>query len=317
MRYLGRHVAGKYNPERILPGCRTILSVALPYYQGRRQGHPEGRRQSPSPTSSERPDEAAGRIARYAWGRDYHKVLGKRLRRVCGSLAESRPDDRFLAVTDATPLGERHYGERAGVGFSGRNTLLINRYYGSWFLLGEVLTTAELVLEPSGEPAVVQQCPRGCRRCIEVCPTAALVEPGRLDASRCISYLTIEHKGFIPQGLRPRTQEWIFGCDLCQEVCPLNAVAEPTRVEDFRRFIAGPSQPLKSLLALRHHQDVVAQFAGSPLMRAGRRGLVRNAALAAANIGARELRPILEALSSDADEVVAEQASWSADRLRP
>jgi epoxyqueuosine reductase len=144
-----------------------------------------------------------------------------------------------------------------------------------------------------------------------VCPTGALVGPNDIDASRCISYLTIEHKGSIPTELRPLIGEWLFGCDLCQEVCPLNVRAQVTDVEDFVRVRAGDRQSLERILGLRDHADLAAAFGGSPLMRAGRRGLVRNACVVAANVGAVSLLPRLRGLAADADPVVAEHAAWA------
>jgi epoxyqueuosine reductase len=298
MAWLGRHAELKFHPERLLPGCRSVLVAGLNYYQ--RPARP------PAPLEA--------RVARYAWGRDYHRLLGKRLRKILRALRERFPADRFRAFTDATPLAERHYAERAGVGFAGRNALLISAQYGSWFLLGEILCTREF---PASGPAGAAHgaCPRSCRRCIEVCPTGALLGPHRIDASRCISYLTIEHKGSIPEELRPRIGNWLFGCDLCQEVCPLNVRAQVTRETDFLRLKAGDLVTLRSILELQDEQQARARFAGSPLLRAGRSGLVRNACVVAANNGARELLPLLRRLARDADPVVAEHALWAVRRL--
>jgi epoxyqueuosine reductase len=301
MAWLQRHAGLKFAPERLLPGCRSILFAGLNYYQDR-----------PRP----RAGEPAGRVARYAWGRDYHKVLGQKLKSAARELAALYPGDRFEAAADATPLGERAYAERAGIGFTGRNTLLISSAYGSWFVLGEILSTRPFAA--SGDAGGRHgACPRSCRRCLDVCPTGALVGPHEIDASRCISYLTIEHKGSIPVELRPLMGDWVFGCDLCQEVCPLNVRARVTDVADFVRARSGGSPGLARLLALRDHADVVAAFAGSPLLRAGRRGLVRNACIAAANTGAVALLPELRALTADADPVVAEHAAWAVSVLQP
>lgn len=298
MSYLADHAAMKFNPGRILEGCRSIIFAAINYYQ--------------------RPERAAaageGRIARYAWGRDYHRVLGSRLRRVSRRLSASHPEDRFRSFTDATPLAERFYGERAGLGFTGRNTLLISGQFGSWFLVGEILSTRHY---PASDPApaIHGACPRGCRKCLDVCPTGALISSGRIDASRCISYLTIEHSGSIPVELRPKMGNWLFGCDLCQEVCPLNVRAEVTGVADFVQLKAGATQPLAEILALRDDEEFTRRYAGSPLMRAGRRGLIRNACIVAANTGATELLPQLRALAAGPDALIAEHAAWAVGRL--
>jgi epoxyqueuosine reductase len=249
-----------------------------------------------------------GRVAMYAWGRDYHKVLGRRLRNAELELRRCFPDGDFRRFTDATPLAERHYAQAGGVGRTGRNTLTLSRHYGSWMFLGEILSTVAFPPdEPPSRPA--SPCPSGCRRCIDACPTGALYGPHRIDASRCISYLTIEHDGPISGELAPLMGTWVFGCDCCQEVCPLNVSAKPTGVADFRAHRAGPSVSIRELLALRDHDDMVRRFAGSPLMRAGRRGLVRNALVAAANAGLRELLPAVQALAKDGDPVVARQAA--------
>ena len=298
MQYLERHAEAKYAPERLLPGVGSILFAAINYFQ--RTSRPPGR--------------GEGRIARYAWGRDYHKVMGSRLRRVTRALGERYPEETFRPFTDSTPLAERHYAERAGIGFTGRHTLLISGQYGSWFLLGEILSTRRF--EASG-PAGRRHggCPSSCRKCIDVCPTGALLGPHRIDASRCISYLTIEHKGSIPEELRPKIGNWLFGCDLCQEVCPLNLREQATSVEDFRRVNAGERQELAAILSIEDDEEFTRRFAGSPLMRAKRTGLVRNACIVAANNRATELLPILRRLSADRDPVVAEHAAWAVARL--
>ncbi|HUX21056.1 MAG TPA: tRNA epoxyqueuosine(34) reductase QueG [Spirochaetia bacterium] len=298
MDYLSRHARMKYDPEKLLPGVRSILFAAINYFQ--------------------RPDKQAevtqGRIARYAWGRDYHKALGGRLRRIVGALCAAYPTETFRSFTDSTPLGERFYAERAGIGFTGRNTLLISSQFGSWFLLGEILSTRRF--EPSG-PVDGRHgaCPGNCRRCLDICPTGALIAAGRIDASRCISYLTIEHRGSIPEELRPKMGNWLFGCDLCQEVCPLNLRERGTDVKDFIQVKAGATQELAAILSIPTDEEFTRRYAGSPLMRAGRSGLVRNACIVAANNGAVGLLRLLRTLIDDADDVIAEHALWAVDRL--
>ncbi|MFP4534327.1 MAG: tRNA epoxyqueuosine(34) reductase QueG [Spirochaetaceae bacterium] len=297
MSYMERHAAAKFRPGELLSGCRSILVVGLNYYQ-------------------DAPDtpEGAGRVARYAWGRDYHKVLGNRLKRIRRRLEEAYPGERFRNFTDATPLAERYYAERAGIGFQGRNTLLISSQYGSWFLIGEILSTRHF---PASSPEEARHgaCPSSCRKCIDVCPTGALYAPHRIDASRCISYLTIEHKGSIPEELRPRIGNWLFGCDLCQEVCPLNVRRQVTGESDFLRINAGAAVELREILSIPDEESFKERFAGSPLMRAGRIGLIRNACIVAANNGARELLPELRRLTTDKNEVIAEHAEWAVRRL--
>ena len=330
MAYLERHAPLKADPEALLPGCRTVLVVALGYYQtpGRRwTGREE---EAAAANGAAQPDEAAanglpagagdaaqpeaqaGRIAQYAWGRDYHKLLGARLRALARGLAERFPEHRFRAGVDATPLLETHYAVAAGVGFRGKHTLAINAAHGSWFFIGELLTT--LAIEELPKPAP-KRCGSGCTYCIDVCPTRAIVAPYQLDARRCISYLTIEHRGPVPEELRPAIGDWLFGCDLCQEVCPWTVRAQATPEPDLLTWRAGSSQALAPLLELRTHADLTARFAGSPLMRAGRDRLVRNACTVAGNRRARELLPQLRRLTQDPDRGVAEHARWAVDRI--
>ncbi|MEX2444787.1 MAG: tRNA epoxyqueuosine(34) reductase QueG [Alkalispirochaeta sp.] len=300
MGFMERHAPLKFHPDALVPGCRSIVFVGLNYYQ-----------RPPEP-----PAAPAGRVARYAWGRDYHKELGNRIKRVARVLGERYPQERFRAWTDATPLAERFYGERAGIGFTGRNTLLINSEMGSWFVVGEILSTRRYT---ASEDAAGRHgaCPTNCRRCIDVCPTGALYDAHRIDASRCISYLTIEHDGIIPEELRPLMGDWIFGCDLCQEVCPLNVRAQVTDVENFQKPIAGSHIDLGEIMTIRTDEEFTARFAGSPVMRAKRRGLIRNACIAAANTDAVELIPRLQSLAQDADEIIAIHAQWALDQLLP
>lgn len=312
MAYLERHAPFKADPQALLPGCRTVLVAALGYYQtpGRRRGG--GNPAVPGAASGPDAAPAAGRIAQYAWGRDYHKLLRARLRAVARGLAEQFPQHRFRAGVDATPLLETHFAAAAGVGFRGKHTLAINAAHGSWFFIGELLTTLEIEQPP---PPAPKRCGAGCTYCIDVCPTRAIVAPYQLDARRCISYLTIEHRGPVPAELRPAIGDWLFGCDLCQEVCPWTVRAQATSEPDLVNWRAGDSQTLAPLLELRTHADLTARFAGSPLMRAGRDRLVRNACTVAGNRGARELLPQLRRLARDPDRGVAEHARWAAARI--
>ena len=307
MAYLERHAPFKADPEALLPGCRTVLVVALGYYQT--PGRPwTGTEQEPPSDAA----GAAGRIAQYAWGRDYHKLLRSRLRALARGLAEQFPEAEFRAGVDATPLLETHYAVAAGVGFRGKHTLAINAEHGSWFFIGELLTT--LVIGEGPKPAP-KRCGTGCTFCIDVCPTKAIVAPYQLDARRCISYLTIEHRGPVPEELRPAVGDWLFGCDLCQEVCPWTVRAQATPEPDLLTWRAGDTQALAPLLALRDHDDLTARFAGSPLMRAGRDRLVRNACTVAGNRHARELLPQLRSLMQDPDRGVAEHARWAVAQI--
>ncbi|MDZ7792268.1 MAG: tRNA epoxyqueuosine(34) reductase QueG [Spirochaetia bacterium] len=311
MEYLKRHTYLKYQPQGLLPEARSLIQVVLPYYRSRRQ---------------EKLTPGQGRIARYAWGRDYHKVLKKRLTAVCRELAEQFPGENFRAFVDSGPLDERYYAERAGLGRQGRNGLLIHPHYGSWVFLGEILTT--LVIEPARMPDPENRpsepqlngpgsiCPTDCTNCRRKCPTGALRTDGRFDARRCISYLTIEHHGRIPVELRPLIGDWLFGCDICQDVCPLNRQAAETKETDFLQDITGEALELSAVLRIRRREEMVELYAGSPLMRLGLEQLLRNAAIVAANTGAAQLLTELQELSRHSNPMIAEHAAWALEKLR-
>lgn len=299
MTYLERHAPFKANPDALLPGCRSVLMVALGYYQG------------PARAPGRRPP--AGRVAQYAWGRDYHKLLRARLRRLVRWLVERYPDEQFRSGVDATPLLEAQHAVAAGIGFRGKHTLAINAAHGSWFFIGEVLTT--LAIAPPATRHRNKRCGTGCTFCIDVCPTRAIVAPYQLDARRCISYLTIEHRGPVAEHLRPAIGDWLFGCDLCQEVCPWTVRAQATAEPDLLQWRAGDTLELAPLLALRTHDDLAARFAGSPVMHAGRDRLVRNACTVAGNRRAAELLPRLRRLAGDPDRGVAVHARWAVEQI--
>jgi len=295
MEYLKRHARMKYHADRVLPGCRSVIVVGMNYFQ------PTG------PVVS-----GAGRVARYAWGRDYHNAFGKRLKRVVRKLRARHPAESFRAFVDSSPLSERFFAERAGVGFTAKNTLTISSAYGSWFFLGEILSTAAYPPSPAQE-GIHGGCPRGCFRCGTVCPTGALFAPYRIDATRCISYLTIEHRGSIPADLRPLMGDWIFGCDLCQEACPLNVRARTTEVRDFRAHRAGERIRLNEILSIEDDQAYRSRFSGTPLLRPGRAAMIRSATIAAANTGAIDLLPKLRELARDENAIIREHARWAVE----
>ena len=297
MHYLRAHADRKFYPERLLPGCRSIICVAVSYYQDVSR---------PAATTE-------GCIARYAWGRDYHHVLGDRLRKVTRQLSLRFPDDRFRACLDATALAEKHYAGTAGLGSIAKNTLLVTTRHGSWIVLGEILSTREFTPTAPSEPSV---CPEGCCECQVACPTGALHRPYVLEARRCISYLTVEHRGAIPPELRPAIGAWLFGCDRCQEVCPRNADAEPASDAQLTDLIAGPTLDLALLLGGLDEEEFDRCLTGSPLVRVGRLGLMRNACIVAANLRASDLLPQLLKLAEHADSNLSEHARWAVASLR-
>ncbi|HEX2986747.1 MAG TPA: tRNA epoxyqueuosine(34) reductase QueG, partial [Chloroflexota bacterium] len=251
-----------------------------------------------------------GRIARYALGDDYHDVLLSRVRQLLDAVSSSlgtRPAGRFFV--DSSPLSERAVAARAGLGWFGKNSCLLTSR-GSWMLLAEIVT--DLELQPD-EP-VRRDCGR-CRICLDRCPTGALVGPYRLDARRCISYLTIEHRGAIPADLRPLIGDRIFGCDVCQEVCPHNRLARPCDEQAFApRAGVGASPALLPLMSMDGAR-FKAMFRGSPVLRTKRRGLLRNVAVALGNSGDPAAVPALSAGLGDPEPLVRGHAAWALGRI--
>ena len=280
-------------PLELLPEARSLIVVGVSY----RTAEPE--------------PGAGGRVARYAWGSDYHDAMKNRLRQLAAFLRQRVGRDvRSRVFVDDGPLVERDAALRAGLGFRGKNTNLLTPI-GSYVFLGALLTDVELEFD---QP--VQKDCGTCRLCIDACPTDALDSAYHLAAERCIAYLTIEHHGPIADDLRPRMAEWVFGCDICQEVCPHNASrrARPRGWQEFEPR-AGTRLDLEALVAM--DDDAFRQtFRGSPIKRAKRRGLARNAAVALGNVGRVEARPALErAADVDPDPVVREAAQWALTRL--
>jgi len=267
MAYLARPdaVAKRGDPRLVLPGARSVLVVALNYYQGQ------------LPPSA---GEQLGRVSRYAWGDDYHDLMWKRLDQL-GDLAQLEAGQKITwrRYVDTGPLLERELAARAGLGWIGKNTMLISPRFGSWLFLGALLLDLELAYDA---PLGSDRC-GSCSRCIRACPTRCLL-PGRtLDASRCISYLTIElQRAAIPPELRPLLGDWVFGCDVCQEVCPWNRFARQTDEAAFNPRPGLPWPDLHELVAL-DEAEFRRCFRGSPLQRAKLRGLQRNAAAALEN----------------------------------
>lgn len=286
------------DPASLLPGVRSVIMLATDHATG-------------ATTDAGLAGEGRGRVARYAWGDDYHDLLRSRVNTLGTWLKSQMPGCRTRGVVDSAPLAEREFAWLAGLGWFGKNTMLIDPRAGSFFFLSALLTDLEL---PTDAPIEVDHCGT-CTACLDACPTGAIVEPRVLDANRCISALTIEDHGPIATDLRPGMQEWIFGCDICQEVCPWNRHApgstEPTLQP--RDGLAAPS--LAELLQL----DAVAfreQFKGSPLARAKRRGLLRSAAIALGNQPHAASFDSLAAALLDEEPVVRGAAAWALGRWR-
>jgi epoxyqueuosine reductase len=280
-------------PRELLPAAKSLVVVGVSY-----------RTEEPSPGRG-------GRLARYAWGGDYHDAMKSRLRLLADFLqAHTDYAVQSRVFVDDGPLVERDAAVRAGLGFRGKNTNILTPI-GSFVFLGALLTDVEL---DSDQP-INKDCGT-CRLCIDACPTGALDEAYHLAAERCIAYLTIEHRGPIDADLRPRIGEWIFGCDVCQDVCPHNASTrgKPRGWTEFEPR-HGTRLDVDEVLAMDEEAFRQA-FRGSPIKRAKRRGLVRNAALALGNLGTAEDRSRLEPAASDPDAVVRDAAEWGLRRLQ-
>jgi len=309
------------DPRRILPGCRSILVLGMRYPAPVSQHQPEPSQVIKSqgyPLIGSQPaidgDNASrGRLAAYAWGDDYHDVLPPRLQALVAFIeAQAGHPVANRWYTDTGPLLERELGQRAGLGWIGKNTCLINPQHGSYFLLAEILLDLEL---PPGPPFLPDLC-GNCRRCIEACPTSCILPDRTLDARRCISYLTIELKGTIPVELRPQMGGWVFGCDICQQVCPWNQ--RFAQAQGDPAFGARPGVPQPDLireLSLTT-QEFNRKFKGSPVQRAKLRGYLRNVAVALGNAGSPAAIPALrQAMLHDPEPLVRAHAAWALSQI--
>jgi epoxyqueuosine reductase len=294
MGFMHRPVELLANPKKLQKSARSVVSLGVSYFPGE---HPENA-------------EGGGRVARYAWGRDYHEVikgrlfgLRRELERALGTRIKAR------GFTDAVPLLERSAAQRAGLGFFGRNSCLIAGDIGSYFFIADLIVDLELEPDTPGTGT----CGR-CSRCMDRCPTGAIKAPGVVDARLCISYLTIENAGDIPRELRGAVGDWAFGCDVCQEVCPYNkAKATRSRWPEFSAGSgAGPYLEIEEVLGIRTDEEFEARFAGTPLTRPGRAGLLRNCCVAAGNLKSEKAVPILkDCLRDDPSALVRGHAAWA------
>jgi epoxyqueuosine reductase len=295
--YTEERVRRGARPRELLPGARSIISVAMSYLpQSASQDTPPG--------------PLRGRVARYAWGRDYHNVLKKRLRRLGAMLEErlGRPIQRRVYVDDG-PMLDREVARRAGIGFFGKNSNILTNI-GSWVFLGQIITDLEL---PPDRPS--RKSCGACTACMPACPTGAIVAPYVIDSNRCIAYLTIEHRGPIPLELRAPMGDRVFGCDICQEVCPVNVTrGQPSGEPAFRAPQAFSVLDLTEVLAL-DEEAFRARFLGSPIRRATRIGLQRNACVVLGNLGDPAAIPALAEALRGGDPLVRGHAAWALGRL--
>jgi epoxyqueuosine reductase len=319
MAYLHRHADARRHPAAILPEVRSVVMVGMNYLPGVRGQESgvsqEGEGASLTPDScSLTPDScspAPAKVARYARGWDYHDILWERLNRLLAWVREQVPGCRGRGVVDTAPLLERDFARRAGLGWFGKNTMLLNKRLGSFFFLGALLL--ELELRPDA-PHEDSHCGT-CTACLDACPTAAFAGPGMLDSRRCISYLTIELRGAIPQELREGVGDWLFGCDVCQEVCPWNRKAPPGREPALQPRPDLEAVDPAELLGLSE-EEFRRRFRGTALMRTKRRGLLRNAAIILGNRGDPAALPALERALTDPEPLVREAAQWAIERIR-
>ena len=301
------------SPSELLPGARSIVCLGLSYLG---DDWPEG----PSTSSGQ---SGLGRVARYAWVRDYHRVMKRRMREfVRGLERELGSEIAARWYVDDGPMLDRAAANRAGIGWFGKNTNILTPQFGSWVFLGQVITDLELEAD-----APLKKSCGSCVRCIEDCPTGAIVAPYVVDNARCISYLTIENRGAIPRELRSLMQDWVFGCDICQDVCPVNRKAQPgvfnaesAEGTENRRGTNRNSVVNKGFLDLvelleMSEDDFRSRFAGTPVMRAKRTGMQRNACVALGNLGATEAVPALGRALRLGEPLVRGHAAWALGQI--
>ena len=298
MDYMAAHGRKRSHPEELVPGTLRVVSLRMDYLpadtlMAQRLGDPE-----------------KAYVSRYALGRDYHKLIRKRLQQLAERIQQQIGPFGYRAFVDSAPVLEKAVAEQAGLGWIGKNTLVLNRKAGSYFFLGELFVDLPLPVDP---PEGREHCGR-CRACLDICPTAAFVAPYVLDARRCISYLTIELKGPIPVELRPLIGNRVFGCDDCQLVCPWNRFARPTTQQDFQPRHNLDNVELASLF-LWSEDEFLQRTEGSPLRRAGYERWLRNLAVGLGN--APSTLPVIEALQrrrDDPSELVREHVAWALER---
>ncbi|HYL62028.1 MAG TPA: tRNA epoxyqueuosine(34) reductase QueG [Candidatus Methylomirabilis sp.] len=327
------------DPQTVMPQLCSVIVCALNYNSALPHSTDAYQVSEPSPR---------GWISRYAWGDDYHEVLQQKLRALAAALSERFPQPFDVRIySDTGPINERVFAKHAGLGWLGKNTLLLNSKLGSWFFLGTILTTLDLpsTLGPAGSPPP-DLC-GSCTRCIDACPTDALVEPYLLDSRRCIAYLTIELRGTIPEPLREPMGRHVFGCDICQDVCPWNRRAPITLAKEFQPRIFSDTAatntkcslstavheareseeslflPRLEWLASRTEEQFRALFRGSPIKRAKWRGLIRNACIALGNaapardsVECQSIHKLLTKLSSSSEPLISESAQWALSRIQ-
>jgi epoxyqueuosine reductase len=310
MNYLHKYREHRRHPSAVVESVRSVVMLGLEYSSGMGgvgYGVSE-EANTPHPIPHTR-----GRVARYAHGPDYHRFIWDRLNELSAWLMAEAPGSYAHGTCDSAPLLERDFARRAGLGWFGKNTMLINKRRGSFFFLASLLTSLELPTDP---PHTASHCGT-CTACLDACPTNAFPEPGVLDATKCISYLTIQLRGAVPVELREPMGDWLFGCDVCNDVCPWNTRTGTRNASD-GVFPLHPDlaalDPVE-LLGLSK-RDFERRFANTSLLRTRRTGLLRNAAIVLGNVGDERALPALEKAMTDTDAVIAEAAAWAIGQIR-
>jgi epoxyqueuosine reductase len=313
MSYMHRQANARRHPDSILPEVRSVVMVGMNY-------KPDivGWVESSKPTHDTQggfrrlhPPYSTAQVARYARGEDYHHVLWKKLNRLLDWIQGEVPGCTGRGVVDTAPLLERDFARRAGLGWFGKNTMLLDKRLGSYFFLGGLLLDVPLQTD---RPHESSHCGT-CTACLDACPTQAFTEPGVLDSRRCISYLTIELRGPIPENLREPMGDWLFGCDICQEVCPWNRKSPPGLEPALQARPDLTNIDLLELLILSEEQ-FRHRFRGTALMRTKRQGLLRNAAIVLGNQGSLSALPTLRKALADSDPVIREAAQWAIEKIQ-
>ena len=289
MAWLERNPPRRCDPREVLPGCRTVICLALNYFPGNDpfpENHPGGYR-----------------IARYAWNNDYHDLIEKKLRELDQKLQTLGGTQKFYV--DTGPVLERDFASDAGLGWNGKSTMQIHRRLGTWFFLADILTTLDLTPD-----APIRDHCGSCTRCMTACPTQAITAPRQLDARRCVSYLTIEHKGPIPHEFRRAIGNRIYGCDDCLQACPWNRFASTSREASFHARESVFSMEMRDFLSLTD-ESFRALFAKSPIKRIKRPAFLRNVCVALGNTGTASDLPALRQAAQDPHPLVAEHALWA------
>lgn len=289
MAWLERNPHRRCDPREVLPGCRTVICLALNYFPGNNpfpENHPGGYR-----------------IARYAWNNDYHDLIEKKLRELDQKLQTLGGTQKFYV--DTGPVLERDFASDAGLGWNGKSTMQIHRRLGTWFFLADILTTLDLTPD-----APIRDHCGSCTRCMTACPTQAITAPRQLDARRCVSYLTIEHKGPIPHEFRRAIGNRIYGCDDCLQACPWNRFASTSREASFHARESVFSMQMRDFLSLTD-ESFRALFAKSPIKRIKRPAFLRNVCVALGNTGTADDLPALKQAAQDPHPLVAEHALWA------